>query len=66
VPSSAAITERHLADEGTVQYPRTDREVELGRPFQPDDVALGSSADASAAERRRGERRRIERLSTDL
>jgi hypothetical protein len=62
----AAITERHLADEGTVQYPRTDREVELGRPFQPDDVALGSSADASAAERRRGERRRIERLSTDL
>jgi len=61
----AEIAERRLADADTVQYPRTDREVELGRLAKPDDVPLASAAQ-TAEERRRGERRRIERVSTDL
>lgn len=56
-----------VVDVGTVRYPRTDREIELQRPIRTDDVMLGDgSVDAAAAERRRGDRRRIERVSTDL
>jgi hypothetical protein len=61
----AEVVERRVADTGTVQYPRTDREVEIGRIAKPDDVSL-ASAPQTAEERRRGERRRIERVSTDL
>ena len=67
---------------GTVRYPRPDREVEVSRPAIPDDMQAGSrgmdpavSADpadpaaaaaAAAAERRRGERRRIERVNSEF
>ena len=61
------VTSRRIADAGVVDYPRTDREVEMQRPVQADDVMRGATpAEIAAAERRRGERRRIERLSTDL
>ena len=52
---------------GTVRYPRSDREVEVSRPAIPDDVHAGTSAaDWAAQERRRGDRRRIERLSSNF
>ncbi|HEY4218560.1 MAG TPA: PRC-barrel domain-containing protein [Gemmatimonadaceae bacterium] len=64
------LTTRRIADAGagasTVEYPRTDREVELQRPIQADDMRGATAAEIEAAERRRGDRRRIERLSTDL
>ena len=53
----------------TVRYPRTDREVVVQRPAladaPPREVVDSSRLDA-AEERRRAERRRIERVSTDL
>jgi hypothetical protein len=66
---------RRVADArnvGTVRYPRVDREVVIERPAIPDDVRRrdGSSADdianAAVDERRRAERRRIQRMSTDI
>lgn len=59
---------RRAIDVGTVRYPRADREVRAERPrigdesTHRDDVSL--SADAAERERRRTERRRIDRMST--
>ena len=67
--SASEVVDRRTADAGVVRYPRTDREVVLGRPVQADDMLLGAPpvrAVPTDAERRRGERRRIERLNTDL
>jgi hypothetical protein len=56
----------------TVRYPRGDREVVIDRPpiadaAAPRDVIMTDPrTDAVIEERRRAERRRIERLSTDL
>jgi hypothetical protein len=58
------VGDRQLSDAGTVRYPLTDREVTVDRPRIADEP-LGST-DALAAERRRSERRRIDRMSTDL
>jgi hypothetical protein len=58
-------TEGRLAsDGGIVRYPAADREVIIDRPRIADDTA--PPPDMSAAERRRTERRRIDRMSTDL
>ncbi|HXT14071.1 MAG TPA: PRC-barrel domain-containing protein [Gemmatimonadaceae bacterium] len=58
---------------GTVGYRRADREVVADRALLADSAPLPERLDASdatagdpAAERRRGDRRRIDRLSTDL
>jgi hypothetical protein len=56
--------DRRATDIGTVRYPLADREVALERPRLVDDAP--PAADLSAAERRRSERRRIDRMSTDL
>ncbi len=58
-------------DRGTVRYPRADREVIVERTRSvgdapPDDDRAASGRDAAEMERRRAERRRIDRLSTDL
>jgi hypothetical protein len=60
--------DRRAAATGTVRYPRADREVEMARPTVADDyVAAGAARTAAEiAERRTGERRRIERVSTDI
>jgi hypothetical protein len=60
------------ANTGTVRYPRSDREVVIERPtladdtprqaMSVDDTRTGSVVD----DRRRAERRRIQRLSTDI
>lgn len=61
-----------LANTGTVRYPRTDREVVIDRPPVIDDVptreaiAADALADRAIDERRRAERRNIQRLSTDI
>jgi hypothetical protein len=59
---------RGESDAGTVRYPRSDREIEVARPPVADDVApLGTrAADLAESERRRGDRRRIERVGTDF
>jgi hypothetical protein len=57
---------------GTVRYPRSDREVVIERPVIADDVrpvgptAGDEIAGAAMENRRRAERRRIQRLSTDI
>jgi hypothetical protein len=56
---------------GTVRYPRSDREVVVERPVIADDMdprdATGDEPAGAAMEsRRRAERRRIERMSTDI
>ena len=60
----AIVADRQASDIGTVRYPRWDREVTHDRPVLADESVPPSSA--LAAERRRSERRRIDRLSTDL
>ena len=51
----------------TVSYPRGDREVVVERVGGADDVVAADAAESEAiVDRRRAERRRIERLSTDL
>ncbi len=66
----AAVAPPDAAAARTVRYPRGDREVVVERSRQPDDVVRDASAvDAGpdgAVERRRAERRRIDRMSTDL
>jgi hypothetical protein len=67
---------RRASDVGTVTYPRTDRtdrEVIVERPRLADNASLGdregfmaSGAERPMVERRRGDRRRIDRISTDL
>lgn len=61
------------ADASSVRYPRTDREVALERPAVVDDAAprdaiIGrdSITGEPIVERRHGDRRRIDRMSTDL
>ncbi len=57
---------------GTVRYPRVDREVVIERPViaddvRPRDVTPGDTLAGSAIDnRRRAERRRIHRVSTDI
>ena len=69
-PVDRRVTDARNA--GTVRYPRADREVVIERPVMPDDVRRrdGSSASdlatAAGDERRRAERRRIQRVSTDI
>ena len=55
---------RHAADAGTVRYPTKDREVKPERPHVADDAPVRTPAPGS--ERRRSERRRIDRLSTEF
>lgn len=69
----ANVSGRRTADNGTVHYPRTDREVlvqrspvadtSMGREsrISPDDVSASSSD-----ERRRAERRHIHRIASDI
>jgi PRC-barrel domain protein len=60
----AVAADRRASDIGTVRYPRSDREVTLDRPPLADESVAPPGA--LAAERRRSERRRIDRLTTDL
>jgi hypothetical protein len=61
-----------VLDARTVRYPRTDREVVVERPVVADDVRprdatpRGELAGSAIDERRRAERRRIQRVSTDI
>jgi len=57
-----------IAEAKTVRYPRTDREVVVERPALADAPPRDIDTPRLDAieERRRAERRRIERLSTDL
>ena len=71
--SDVPVTGRRAADIDagrTVHYPRTDREVVVERPAladaPPRDVVVDAAPLDAAEERRRAERRRIERISTDL
>jgi PRC-barrel domain len=54
---------RSAADGGTVRYPGKDREVARERPLLADDAP---HAAPPASERRRAERRRIDRMSTEF
>ena len=73
----APVTDREVVadtEPRTVRYPRSDREVVVERPRLADDSAIvkreGFSAsapgDPPTVERRRGDRRRIDRMSTDF
>lgn len=59
-----------IARDRTVSYPRTDREVVVERPAladaPPREVVVDSPRLDAIEERRRADRRRIERVSTDL
>jgi len=59
-----------VARDRTVRYPRVDREVVVERPAladaPPREVVADSPRLDAIEERRRAERRRIERVSTDL
>lgn len=70
---AADVPRTVVADSGTVRYPRGDREVAIERPARVDDAAprdviVGRDSDTGEpiVERRRGDRRRIDRMSTDL
>jgi hypothetical protein len=67
--SKGVVADRR-ADVGTVRYPRSDRQVEMARPSMADSMpAAHSSAvplNDSAGERRRNERRRIERVNSEF
>jgi len=67
---SSPATARRASDvgnAGTVRYPRVDREVVIERPVISDDVRPRDAAPGSAIDdRRRAERRRIHRVSTDI
>lgn len=54
---------RRAADVGTVRYPIKDREIVRERPRVADDAL---QAAPPSAERRRAERRRIDRMSTEF
>jgi len=56
------------ANGGTVRYPPLDREVVIERPTVADDAPPRQAVpvDDLSADRRRSERRRIQRLSTDI
>jgi hypothetical protein len=64
-----AVPERHTgADQvRSIHYPSTERPIlaDRAQPIAPDDPN-GSPADLPASERRQAERRRIDRLSTDI
>ena len=60
----AIRTDRRAGDVGTVRYPAMDREVIADRPPLADQPL--TTSEALSAERRRRERRRIDRMSTDL
>lgn len=62
--SDPVVADGRVIDAGTVRYPLTDREVTVDRPRLADEPI--ASDEALAAERRRSERRRIDRVSTDL
>jgi hypothetical protein len=71
--TNVPVTGRRASDiveARTVRYPRTDREVVVERPAladaPPRDVVLDTPRGDVIEERRRAERRRIERVSTDL
>jgi sporulation protein YlmC with PRC-barrel domain len=64
--TAAAVRDR-APDTGTVRYSRADREIVGERPRVADDASLvDTPADLPAVDRRHGERRRIDRMSTDL
>jgi hypothetical protein len=60
--SGSRVPGRTAADTGVVRYPRSDREVVVDRSA----LADAPPRDAIAEERRQGDRRHIDRLSTDL
>src|SRR3954463_12043746 len=69
VPDDRSVTDRRGGDAGTVRYPRTDREVIAERAPLADAPLIASrdaTADEPLGERRRADRRRIDRISTDL
>lgn len=54
-------------DTGTVRYSRADREIVAERPRLADDATVvDTPADLPTVDRRHNERRRIDRMSTDL
>lgn len=55
---------RRAADVGTVRYPIREREVTRDRPHASDDASIRTVPPGS--ERRRSERRRIDRMSTEF
>jgi len=57
-------TDRRAGDIGTVRYPSANREVVVDRPPIADQPL--ATGDSLATERRQAERRRIDRMSTDL
>jgi len=63
----AATVRDPTADAGTVRYSRADREIVPERPQLADDATvLDTPADLPTVDRRHSERRRIDRMSTDL
>jgi len=58
------VPDRRITDPENVRYPTTDREVIPDRPLIADEP--GRASDALPSERRRTERRHIDRMSTDL
>jgi hypothetical protein len=70
-PHRTATRDRRVKADRVVRYPRTDREIVADRAALADVPPLDSDASVHeaagrAAERRRGDRRRIDRVSTDL
>lgn len=64
-----SASDRRVTNEGTIRYPRTDREVIAERAALADTPGVSSRDnidDAATEDRRRGDRRRIDRISTDL
>jgi hypothetical protein len=61
---SSRLPGRRAADAGTVRYPKKDREVKRERPPVADDASILTSPPGS--ERRRSDRRRIDRMSTEF
>lgn len=74
--ASPPVVEADSRDARIVRYPESDREVSLERPRVVDDrppvredelpPTSFTATDTAAAERRRAERRHIDRLSTDI
>ena len=67
-----ALTTRSVGSAGSVRYPHSDADMEVARPAVTDDrqagtaTGRGDSEAERAKERRRGDRRRIERVGSDF
>ena len=65
--SGNTVVERQVSNAGVVHYPAADREILADRAPLADIADADAETDAeTTTERRRAERRRIDRMSTDL